>query len=125
MKKILLIENESVILLAISIFLKRQDFEVIEATEGLTGLELAKKQQPDLILCDINMPQLDGYRVLEELRTDLITSKIPFIFISSEPCPPNCRRALQLGANDYLTKPLENRELLEAITIQLNKINSI
>jgi CheY-like chemotaxis protein len=60
MKKILLIENESVILLAISIFLKRQDFEVIEATEGMTGLELAKKQQPDLILCDINMPQLDG-----------------------------------------------------------------
>jgi CheY-like chemotaxis protein len=86
-------------------------------------LQIAKEQTPNLILCDINMPKLDGYDVLQELRKDLTTANVPFIFISGEICTPNCRRALQLGANDFLSKPLNNKELLEAIAIQFNQQN--
>lgn len=121
MTKILLIEDDAIIRLSISSLLKLSGFNVIDAKNGKVGLHLAKEQLPDLILCDINMPQLDGYEVLEELRNDLKTFKLPFIFISSDICTASCRRALQLGANDFLTKPVENNELLEAIAIQINK----
>ncbi|GAB4201840.1 MAG: hypothetical protein Fur006_54740 [Coleofasciculaceae cyanobacterium] len=120
MNKILLIEDDAIIRFGISSFLKLKGFNVIEARNGEIGLQIAKEQLPNLILCDINMPKLDGYDVLQELRKDVRTANLPFIFISAETCTPSCRRALQLGANDFLTKPLNNRELLEAIAIQFN-----
>lgn len=121
MKTILLIEDNTLVRLSISNFLTLKGFNVIEAKNGQLGLQLAKEQPPDLILSDINMPQLDGYGVLEALRKDLRTANLPFIFISAEICSLSCRRALQLRANDFLTKPLDNSELLEAIAIQINQ----
>lgn len=121
MKTVLLIEDNTLVRLSISNFLTLKGFNVIEAKNGQLGLQLAKEQPPDLILSDINMPQLDGYGVLEALRKDLRTANLPFIFISAEICSLSCRRALQLRANDFLTKPLDNSELLEAIAIQINQ----
>lgn len=121
MKTILLIEDNPIIRLSVSNLLRLRGFNVIEAKTGKVGLQLAKEQPPDLILSDINIPQLDGYGVLEELRKDLITAKVPFIFVTAYECTPMCRCALQLGANDWITKPVNNDELLKAIAIQLDK----
>ena len=120
MTNILLIEDEAIIRFNISSFLRLKGFNVIEAKNGELGLQLAKEQSHDLVICDINMPKLDGYDVLQELRKDLRTANLRFIFISAEICTSSCRRALQLGANDFLTKPLDNNELLKAVAIQIN-----
>lgn len=121
MRKIVLIEDQAVTRLSIGAFLRAQNFDVLEAGDGAMGLQLTQEHHPDLVLCDINLPILDGYEVLQELRKNVITEKTPFLFISSESCCSNYHRAIQLGANDYLKKPLVNQELLEAITLQLDK----
>ena len=121
MRTIVLIEDDSVTRLSIGAFLRAQNFHVLEARDGAIGLQLTQEHRPDLVLCDINLPELDGYEVLQELRKDVMTEKTPFLFISSECCCSNYRRARELGANDYLRKPVVNHKLLEAITIQLDK----
>jgi len=121
---ILIIEDDEVIRSIIIEFLELKDFNIISAEDGCIGVYLAQELQPDLILCDINMPNLDGYGVLEKVRGNLSTAKIPLIFLTAE-AGSECRdRALQLGANDYLTKPAHISKLLEAITNQLQKVHS-
>ena len=123
MKKILLVEDNAVIRFSTANFLRLNNFEVLEADNGATALQLAKEELPDLLLCDINLPKLDGYGVLQTLRQNSATSNISFVFLTSETCTPTCRRALQLGANDCLTKPVNNSEILEALALQFNELN--
>lgn len=115
MKRILVIEDNAIFSLTLFRMLSLQNFDVVTAEDGLVGLELAEELKPDLILSDINMPNLNGYGLLKRLRENLRTNNIPFIFITSESDTHSRSRALQLGANDYLTKPVSSRELLEAI----------
>lgn len=119
MKKILIIEDNEDFCLIISEFLRIKNFQLICAKNGLIGLNIAKDQQPDLILSDINMPELNGYEVLEGLRNNISTATIPFIFITSEEDEAYRCRALLLGANGYLIKPVDIDELLDAITTHL------
>jgi len=93
----------------------------MSAQDGCLGFLLAKEFQPDLILCDINMPNLDGYGVLKKLRDDFSIAETPFIFITSETDSNSYYRALQLGANDYLIKPISMSQLLEAIANQFKQ----
>lgn len=86
------------------------------------GLQVAREQIPDLIICDICMPELDGYQVLRKLREDQVTSRIPFIFLSGEPIEKNYRRAIKLGANDYVPKYGMTGQLLKAIQAQLKPL---
>ncbi|HAX77391.1 MAG TPA: response regulator [Cyanobacteria bacterium UBA11372] len=122
MKKILLIEDDEYLLLLIERFLKSKGFNVLTAENGFIGLILAKEQKPDLIICDIKMPVLDGYGVLENIRKDLKIAKIPVFFISFYADDESISRAYQLGVNDYLKKPLDLNELLAKIKhkLQLN-----
>ena len=122
MKKILLIEDDEYLLLLIERFLKSKGFKVLTAENGFIGLVLAKEQKPDLIICDIKMPVLDGYGVLENIRKDLKIAKIPVFFISFYADDESISRAYQLGVNDYLKKPLDLNELLAKIKqkLQLN-----
>jgi DNA-binding response OmpR family regulator len=123
-KLILIIEDSEIIRSIIFEFLELKNFNVLSAEDGCIGLHLAKELQPDLILCDINMPKLDGYGVLKKLREDLSTATIPFIFLTAEADPDSRCRAMQLGANDYLTKPVNVSKLLNAIANQFTKIHS-
>jgi YesN/AraC family two-component response regulator len=101
--------------------LKTQGFFTLSAENGLTGVQLAKEQLPDLIISGIMLPELDGYDVLSTLRQDPVTAIIPFIFVSPKATQADIRKGMQLGANDYLTEPFTLEELLKAIAIQLEK----
>ncbi len=123
MKKILVIEDDEEIRLMMSLFLTSQKFEVTLAENGRVGLELAKKLKPDLILSDINMPELNGYELLKALREDVAIANIKFVFVTSEVDMDGYCLALELGADDYLTKPIDLKHLLRAIAIHLNGIS--
>ncbi len=122
MKKILIIEDEESIREDILEILGNCDeFEAIGAEDGLMGVRLAKIHKPDLIICDVTMPELDGYGVLGALRNEPSTSLIPFIFLTARADKSNIRRGMNLGADDYLLKPIGQLELLLAISVRLAK----
>jgi CheY-like chemotaxis protein len=115
LKKILIVEDDEYSRLVISRFLQSQGFHVITAENGFIGLVTAKEQKPDLIICDIKMPVMDGYAVLENLRKDPNTAKIPVFFITFYTDRENRDRAVELGANDYIVKPVNLDKLLRKI----------
>ena len=121
---IMVIEDDEIIRSIIFEFLELKEFNVISAEDGCIGAQLAQELRPDLILCDINMPNLDGYGVLSKIRKNPITANIPFIFLTAEADSDSRKRAVQLGANDYLTKPVNIRHLFQAIANQLQKVHS-
>ncbi|WP_282055387.1 response regulator [Maribacter luteus] len=121
MKKILLIEDNKDVRENTADILELHNFEVLTAENGLTGIEMAKKHLPDLILCDIMMPLKDGYDVLEDLGNTTKTKGIPFIFLTAKSDRTDFRKGMNLGADDYLTKPFEEHELIEAIKTRVRK----
>lgn len=121
MKKILVIEDDVQSLYFCLECLQANGFYTIGAENGLFGVQQAKEKLPDLIVCDIIMPQLDGYGVLTTLRQNPDTAIIPFIFLSGKVCRDEIRKGIVLGADDYLTKPCTINELLKAISVQLEK----
>jgi two-component system, sensor histidine kinase and response regulator len=121
MKTILIIEDEPQIRNNIQELLYLSDFDTLVAENGLQGLELAQDQHPDLIICDLMMPDLDGYGVLIRLRQNSYTATIPIIFLTAKSEWSDLRRGMELGADDYLTKPFQPDQLLQAITVRLNK----
>lgn len=121
MKKILVIEDEEPVRENLLELLKAEGFNSVGAEDGQAGLETARQERPDLILCDIMMPRLNGYGVLAALREEPLTATIPFIFLSAKAEYSDQRQGMQLGADDYLTKPFSRVELLEAISARLAK----
>lgn len=121
MVKVLVIEDEEMIRENILDLLDAEDFEGLEAENGRIGVDIAKAEMPDLILCDVMMPELDGYGVLEELRSHPKTVMIPFIFLTAKAEKNDVRSGMELGADDYLTKPCLPDELLKAINTRLDK----
>ncbi len=121
MTKVLVIENEESIRENILELLEIEDFETLAAENGKIGLAVAQKSHPDLILCDVMMPELDGYGVLEALRKDPETMMIPFIFLTAKADKLDLRKGMELGADDYLTKPFTPHELLKAIATRIEK----
>ncbi|MGK7902656.1 MAG: response regulator [Hormoscilla sp.] len=121
MIKILVIEDDEFIRENLIELLLEENFTVLEAENGAIGAELAVQERPDLILCDIMMPCLDGYGVLQKLRTYPETETIPFIFLTAKATKIDQRQGMELGADDYLTKPCSQEELLKAISTRLKK----
>lgn len=121
MTKILVVEDDPNLRAGVVQILELEGYEVFAAENGKIGLELAQKQLPDLILCDVMMPELDGYGLLQALRKDPATEAIPFIFITAKAAKEDLRQGMNLGADDYLTKPFETEELLEAISSRLER----
>lgn len=121
MKKILVIEDDEDIRESIEEMLSAEDFDVITAEDGRTGVELAQETIPDLIICDVMMPELDGFGVVSELRQNSSTQTIPFIFLTARAAKVDRRQGMSLGADDYLTKPFTIDELLDAIAARLEK----
>jgi DNA-binding response OmpR family regulator len=121
MKKILIIEDNKDVRENTADILELANYEVCTAENGKKGLELAKNANPDIILCDIMMPELNGYDVLDHLSKDEKTSSTPFIFLTAKTERADVRKGMSLGADDYLTKPFEESELLEAVATRLKK----
>lgn len=122
MKKVLFIEDDTVVRENTAELLELNDYEVVTASNGRAGVEMAKKEMPDIIVCDIMMPEMDGYGVLQSLAENEDTNLIPFIFLSAKTEHKDIRRGMELGADDYLTKPFEEEELISAIESRLAKV---
>ena len=114
-KKILIIEDNEDIRDSSVEILELADYEVLQADNGKTGVELAQRHLPDIILCDIMMPELDGYGVLYLLSKNPETANIPFIFLTAKAERADMRKGMEMGADDYLTKPFDDIELLNTI----------
>jgi DNA-binding NarL/FixJ family response regulator len=121
-KKILVIEDEPEMRRNLVTILKLEKFQPLAAENGRSGLEMARKEKPDLILCDIMMPELDGHAVVQALRTDSQLAAIPFIFLTAKGEKSDQRAGMKLGADDYLTKPVSKADLLDAIAARLQRV---
>ncbi|MEM7554464.1 MAG: EAL domain-containing response regulator [Cyanobacteria bacterium P01_A01_bin.84] len=121
MSRILLIEDEAPVRENLSELLESEGFEVVAAPDGKVGIDLAITHIPDLIICDLMMPNLDGYGVLNKLRNEASTVAIPLIFLTAKASRADFRQGMDLGADDYLTKPFTRAELLSAIISRLDK----
>jgi DNA-binding NarL/FixJ family response regulator len=121
MKKILVIEDEPEMRRNITALLRYKEYEAVAAANGRLGVEMAGREKPDLILCDVMMPELDGYGVLRALQADSKLALIPFIFLTAKGEKHDLRSGMNLGADDYLTKPVANNDLVHAIEARLSR----
>jgi len=121
MTKILVIEDEELVRENLLDLLDAENFDPISAANGKIGINLALSEIPDLILCDMMMPEVDGYGVLTTLRQNPLTATIPFIFLTAKSAKADFRQGMDMGADDYLTKPFTRAELLSAIVNRLEK----
>ncbi len=121
MQSILLIEDHASMRRNVALALELEGFRVHTAENGRTGVETAKAELPDLILCDVMMPELDGHGVLRAVREHKETANTPFIFLTAKGEKPDIRAGMNLGADDYLTKPVPKAELLAAIRARFDR----
>jgi class 3 adenylate cyclase/tRNA A-37 threonylcarbamoyl transferase component Bud32 len=124
-KKVLVIEDEPSIRNNIMLMLKVEHYAASGAENGRIGLESARRDPPDLILCDVMMPEMDGFAVLEALRAEPRLAEIPFIFLTALDDRSSTRRGMNLGADDYLPKPFTRNELMEAVNSRLKKFETL
>jgi hypothetical protein len=121
MQKILIIEDQPDVRENIEAILELEDYETLSAENGEIGIEMAENNHPDLILCDVMMPKLDGFGVVQALRQNPITSTIPLIFLTAKADRLSLRQGMDLGGDDYLTKPFTLDELINAVKSRLSK----
>ncbi len=125
MKKILVIDDEEWLREMIHLALKQKGFAVVEAANGAEGIEIARKELPDLILCDVNMEKVDGYLTLTSLRNEAPTAAIPFILMTGLADNVGMRHGMELGADDYLPKPFTTDALYAAVDARLKKAQTV
>ena len=121
MKKVLLIEDNTEVRENLTEILQMANYNAFSAADGKEGIKLIKKENPDLIICDIMMPVMDGYGVLHIISKDPKYSSIPFIFLSAKNEHADVRKGMDLGADDFLRKPVQGEDLLKAVEIRLRK----
>lgn len=125
MNSVLVIEDDQEILENIEEILELQSFQALTTSSSVAGLQLAKEALPSLVICDVVMPEMDGYTVLSELRQQAETATIPFIFLTGRSERTDVRMGMELGADDYLTKPFTQEELIGAVQSCLNKYDRL
>ena len=124
-KKILVVEDEQALRNDIAAFLTYEGFEVLEAENGLSGINQARTYLPDLIVCDIMMPEVNGFEMLTALQKESQTAGIPFIFVTARTDKADRRRGMDQGAYDYITKPFSVEELLRSVKARLDTIDNV
>src|SRR5437016_78580 len=125
MKKILVIDDEEWLREMVQLALAQKGYDVIEARNGAVGIEVAQKQLPDLILCDVNMEKLDGYGTLSSMRNQPSTAAIPFILMTGLADNAGMRHGMELGADDYLPKPFTIDALYAAVDARIKKTQAL
>jgi DNA-binding NarL/FixJ family response regulator len=121
MTRVLLIDDDPRVRRQCATLLKLEGFEVFEASDGRTGLALAQTERPEVIVCDVSMPRMNGHRALEALRADAQLASTVFIFLSGNSEMADLRIGMNLGADDYLIKPVDADQLLAAVRARLQK----
>ena len=119
-KRILVCDDDPVILRLLQVNLELEGYEVLMAHHGENALELANSEHPDLVILDIMMPRLDGYQTCRQLKESDVTSDIPVIFLSAKAQASDIEKGKQYGVEDYLTKPFDPNELIEVVQRVLN-----
>jgi len=114
-KRILLIEDDPSVLRAISYMLEKEGYDVLTAMNGLVGLRKAKEENPDLLVLDVMLPGIDGFEVCHRLRAESQTAQLPILMLSAKGQEADRSTGLEVGANEYLTKPVERSVLLSKI----------
>jgi DNA-binding response OmpR family regulator len=114
-QRVLVTDDEPITRMLVKLLLEREHFEVLEATNGRDAVELATRERPDLLMIDLNMPQMDGYEAITQLRKDLALATLPIIVLTAEDGPGVEKRVLQLGADDYIVKPFDPDILLSRV----------
>ena len=125
MKKILVIDDEEWLREMVHMALREKGFDVIEAENGAAGIEVARRELPDLILCDVNMEKVNGYLTLSALRSEPATAAIPFILMTGLADNAGMRHGMELGADDYLPKPFAIEALYAAVDARLKKAQAL
>lgn len=125
MKKILVIEDQAPMRRNIALMLEMEGFAVITAENGRIGVEHALKDCPDLVICDVMMPELDGHGVVQTLRASPETATVPFIFLTARSDKGDLRIGMNFGADDYLIKPVVREDLLAAVEVRLARADAI
>ena len=120
-KKILVIEDQAPMRRNVALLLEMEGFKVATAENGRVGVAVAKKERPDLVLCDVTMPEMDGYAVVQALRAEKELATTPFIFLSAKSDKTDLRVGMNFGADDYLTKPVIREDLLAAVHARLER----
>lgn len=124
-KKILIIEDQAPMRRNIALLLELAGYEVACAENGRVGIEAARQHRPDLILCDVMMPELDGHAVVQALRAEKDYATIPFIFLTARSDKADVRTGMNYGADDYLTKPVVRDDLLAAVEARLSRADAV
>jgi DNA-binding NarL/FixJ family response regulator len=125
MNTILIIEDQPPMRRNLALMLELEGYSVRTADNGAKGLELARAQTPDLILCDVMMPEMDGHTVLQSLRADPRTATVPLIFLTARADKADVRIGMNFGADDYLTKPVSRDDLLAAVHARLARADAV
>src|SRR4051812_4894518 len=125
MKKILVIDDEEWLREMVLLALSQKGYDVVEAGNGAIGIDVARKELPDLILCDVNMEKMDGYGTLSSLRNESVTASIPFILMTGLADNAGMRHGMELGADDYLPKPFTLDALYAAVEARLKKVQAV
>lgn len=125
MYSILIIEDDPFICINMELILQMEGFAVSTAGDGKSGFEMIRKNRPDLILCDIMMPEMDGRTLLDVLKNESTLSDIPFVFVTALGERTDVRRGMSAGADDYLPKPFSAEELISTVTGRLNRMEAI
>src|SRR6267143_1080405 len=125
MKKVLVIDDEEWLREMVQLALRQKGFDVVQAQNGAVGVELARRELPDLVLCDVNMEQMDGYLTLSALRSEATTASIPFILMTGLADNAGMRHGMELGADDYLPKPFTIEALYAAVETRLKKVQTL
>lgn len=121
MTTILIVDDVPDVLENAGDLLELEGYDVLRANDGIEGIDIAREHQPDLIICDVNMPGLNGYDVIEALRSDITTATIPFIFLSANTLPEHIRMGMVYGADDYVTKPFTRDQLISRVQSRLKR----
>ena len=120
-KKVLIIEDDPSFLRAVSHIIEKEGYRVITASNGMTGLRMAKEEKPDLLILDVMLPGLDGFEICSRLRNEVPTVGLPIIMLSAKGQETDRTTGLKVGANEYLTKPVDRALLLEKVTSLLSQ----
>jgi DNA-binding NarL/FixJ family response regulator len=124
-KKILIIEDQAPMRRNLALMLELEGYKTCVAENGRIGIETARKERPDLILCDVMMPELDGYGVVQALREDHVFANTPFVFLTAKSDRSDVRVGMNFGADDYLTKPVVRDDLLSAVQTRLERAEAL
>jgi DNA-binding NarL/FixJ family response regulator len=124
-KKILIIEDQAPMRRNVALMLQMEGYETCTAENGREGLEAARRERPDLVLCDVMMPEMDGYAVVQALREDAAFANTPFIFLTAKSERGDVRIGMNFGADDYLAKPVVRDDLLAAVQIRLARAEAM